>query len=828
MAVTKLPPVPTKPAKQTDLQVTSVERSELFAAQGFARYNPDLLAGRKGGLRIYRKMLDDEQVKAVVDFKSSSIIGRGWEFVFDESTDLDSEERDERVCVMNAMLHNMRGSFTDALRAVLKGTVYGYSLCEKVTDTFEYEGKTWSGITAILPRIIDTETFLFYTNEFGVLDRFIQRIGGKEIELDYRRFVHYVRSPEEDPWYGESDLKAAYRSWFMKDTMIKFWAQFLERMAGGFASISLNDSGITPSSPDYASLQQMVSNLRGTMGVILPRGVTMEMVTPSTTDAYQKAVEFHDLSIAKALLIPNLLGLSNSGQTGAYAQSQTQLEVYLMTIAADTARLEQVLNDQVFKDVGLNNWADGLYPRFKFKHATPEQLRWTVTTWQSLVGANVVVPTEEDEAHLRKLLDMPSRDEDTAPLVTPAQEQAQLDAAHSKDLAVKGQDHQQSMDQQQIDIASKKVANDKAKFTQDRGRSRAEVADIIAAALAKFAHSTNFEAVYDESQHPRDEHGRWTSGGGGGSGSSINRDTLTGTVSKTAGFEKLTNANKHLLLTKYEQAAEAHDQFINDLNTLADGAGLGVMLPPKDDTYGTLKGAERAIAKITNDYAGDPSKIKDLLRATLVVSSPEAAIQAEAAIRSRFTVNELASKNSLDPSFVTIDGYRDAKWIVRTSNGTVAEIQVNVPKMLELKNNGGHDLYKQKEALLRSIPMDRFWTEAEISSYADLNRRSREFYAPADPFSSSLNSAKDTSQPIRMADSRLNGRGGSVSQAQQPGPGEFFPAYAKDTGMPSTLKKGVPAGSSSTTSRNITTPPAKSITQRDDNGNGRDPAGKSP
>lgn len=460
--------------KQTDLQIVSAENTSLFGQKNFERYNPDALAARKGGLAIYTKMLMDEQVKAVADFKRAATLGNGWSFDFTDDVDLPTEERTNRINVMNAMLRQFRGSFVDAMGAILRGTAYGYSLTEKVLHGFEHEGKTYRGVAALLPR--DVSTFKFYTDEYGVLEKFVQTIGARETPMPYERFIHFVRAPEVDAYYGEADLKAAYRAWFLKDTKLKFWAQYLERFAGGFASVNLNDSGVMPGTPDYTALQNFLANMRSTSGVILPRGVTLEMHNAVQTSAYKDAIEFHDLAIAKALLIPNLLGLSNTGTTGAYAQSQTQLEVFFITLAADIRRLEQVLNDQLFTQLGEENWDDGIFPRFKLRTTSGEQIRWIVTTWQGLVGANVVVPTEEDENHLRRLLEMPERTEEDTPLVTPQQEREEAQLKEQNKLARDGQEHQVNHDMQRLRLDEKTAANDadikkkqlnKASFTDE-------------------------------------------------------------------------------------------------------------------------------------------------------------------------------------------------------------------------------------------------------------------------------------------------------------------------------------------------------------------------
>jgi SPP1 gp7 family putative phage head morphogenesis protein len=402
-----------KPKVQPPLTVTSVDGLSAYAfGVRQERYNPDMLAARKGGLRIYQRMQDDEQVKAVLKFKRDAIIGRGYEFVFDE-TKLSKEEQDRRHKVMQQTTRKMAGSFTDGIVGVLKGMTYGYSITEFVTQNIDVDGSQYVGIAKLLSR--DASTFTFYTDDYGTLTRFTQRVGSREIDLDYSRFIHYVQNPEVDTYYGESELKSAYRAWFLKDLDLKLWAAYKERMAGGFMSIELGESGLTPQSPDYQALQSMLTNMRSTMGIILPRGVTAEMHTPGTTDIYEKAVQFHDLAIAKALLIPNLLGLSHTGQTGAYSQSQTQLEAFFMTLATDTERVEQCINDQLFRPLALQNWDDGEFPRFRFKKASEDHVKWVVQSWKDLSAAGAVITTEADERHLRELLDFSQRtDKDEA------------------------------------------------------------------------------------------------------------------------------------------------------------------------------------------------------------------------------------------------------------------------------------------------------------------------------------------------------------------------------------------------------------------------------
>jgi SPP1 gp7 family putative phage head morphogenesis protein len=428
-------------------ELVSWERSDLWQQSANApRATLDDLVQRKG-LPIYERMMVDEQVKAVVYFKRDAILARGWQFKFDEETKLSEDERKSRIDLFNRITCKMDGSFSDALSGISSGRFFGYSLTEKVFQQIEYDGRTFVGIRKLLTR--SPTSFEFYTDEFGVLQKFVQRINGQQQELDIRRFIHYVHGPEWDGYYGRSDLREAYRSWYSKQRAQDLWLLYLERMAGGLLVASIGtESSLTSKSPDYEALKSALSNARSLSSVILPKGVTLEVVSPAVTDQFQSTVTFLDQAIAKALLVPNLLGVSHTGQTGSFSQSQTQLDAFLWTLMADSARLEACLNEQLFRDLGDQNWGDGEYPEFCFKPMSQEQLRWVVDMWGKLTQLQAVVPTDKDEAHVRELLNMPPRDPEATTLADEAAKRNQANGLNPDGTMPPQLDPNKQVDQQ--------------------------------------------------------------------------------------------------------------------------------------------------------------------------------------------------------------------------------------------------------------------------------------------------------------------------------------------------------------------------------------------
>ena len=96
------PPLPAKPAAELPdgaqgkplLGETGWSESLVYAKSKWPKYNPDELMGLKGA-RVYRKMMTDEQVKAVVRFKRDAITGRKWYFEFDAKDLLDANAEEE-------------------------------------------------------------------------------------------------------------------------------------------------------------------------------------------------------------------------------------------------------------------------------------------------------------------------------------------------------------------------------------------------------------------------------------------------------------------------------------------------------------------------------------------------------------------------------------------------------------------------------------------------------------------------------------------------------------------------------------------------------------
>lgn len=373
--------------------------STIYSPGDFEKYNPDSLIARKGPY-VYKKMMQDDQVKAVISFKIAAVCGRKWYFDVDE----EDEQHVEMSDLFARVIDKIEGNFTDNLIKILSATYNGFSITEKVYNTFDYEGKTYWGIKALKLRPYESFNGGFVVDEHGNIEKINQKGLAQEIEIPRDKIIHFIHQPDIDEHYGESDLRACYRSWWSKDIIIKFQNIHLERHASGFIYAKLTKN---IQAPALSKLKTFIENIASRTGAVIPDGVDLETFSPLRTDAYEKAIAQHDKAIAKSVLVPNLLGLTEQGATGSYAQASVHLQAFFWVLDTISSRLQDVLNDQLFRQLALWNFNTADYPRFTFEPISDEQKSNIAKSWADLVQKGAVTKSDSDEAHLRRLVGFP-------------------------------------------------------------------------------------------------------------------------------------------------------------------------------------------------------------------------------------------------------------------------------------------------------------------------------------------------------------------------------------------------------------------------------------
>lgn len=411
--------------------------SSLYGMNDLSRYNPDDLIGRQG-FQIYKRMMKDEQIKAAVRFRRDSTTSRDWAFIYDEESDLSDDEKLLRIKIMTRALLACDGSLKKYLDGVMSSIQHGFSVSEKLFRPFSFHGATYWGLRAM--RLKPFDTFFPEIDEYGELIALRQCVDGKEIDIPLDRVIHHAHNAEEHVFFGQSELREAYRSWWSKDVLIKLENIFLERSAGGFIWAK-STGNMQANSQEFLAMQQALSSVQTKTSMFVPSNIDLHVEQPKDTQAFDRAIKKHDRAMAKALLMPNLLGLTDQGDTGSYSQSQTQMEAYLWMLDSEAAELEETINEQLIKHLCELNFGDDEFPRFTFKPLSDSMAHRAAEVWSNLVAKNAVTKTETDEKYLRELLGMPPMGESK---IDGAEESAGSDESVEIDEAV--EDHEESND----------------------------------------------------------------------------------------------------------------------------------------------------------------------------------------------------------------------------------------------------------------------------------------------------------------------------------------------------------------------------------------------
>ncbi len=346
-----------------DQEQAAVEITAAFRSSS-AVDEDDLLRTR--GERVYDEMLTDAQVQAGLTVKKFGILDADWE-VAPGGEDEASVQAAELV---RFALGRLRGSVTRILLNALDALVHGYSVQEinyALCEQEPWRGMViWQSIKSKPPRLFRLET-----DEYRNLKALYLRIPGEdEKPMPAEKFLIYSYNGSYESPYGRSDLRAAYKHWWAKQLLLKFWLLSLEK----FGSPTVK--GVVPRHvPDTEreELLRVLDRIQQETAVVLPEDVQIELLEGKSPigAAYLQAVQFHNKEIARAIL-GQTLATDEGTRTGSLALGQVHyrvMQLYFRALRRDLA--EQVMEEQLFRRLVELNFAEAKTPRFLWREREP-------------------------------------------------------------------------------------------------------------------------------------------------------------------------------------------------------------------------------------------------------------------------------------------------------------------------------------------------------------------------------------------------------------------------------------------------------------------------
>lgn len=461
-------------------------------------YNPSTLMA-KGGFRLIDEIRRDDQVKAALNLKKLAVIAPGWTVETPpELRDVGGEDWDRRRFVDHQFNH-IEGSFHRVLYDVLSALDYGYSVTEKVYAAGDKHEDEWSGmlnLQALKTRRPHEVTFA--VDQFGTVepDGVLQQQQLGQARMPRDKFLLFAYNGEFGNPYGTSDLESVYRAWYHKKAAYANLAMYLERFGIPPVFLLYDPSAMRPD--QLAALKDVFSNMQSATSAMIPRKTpeSAEIWSPElagqVSSVFIPALDKYNQDIARALLMPQMLGITADVAEGSFSRAQVHFDVFLLVVEHLRHLVaEEVVNEQIIHQLIDLNYGGGPYPVFTFNPITREQQGEILAAWSGLVGAGVVVNQPDDEYHVREMIGFPPVDEEWR-----KQKVAEEEARRQEEL--------EALAAAEAAKAEEPVpgASDEESAPGGEGQPAKKVLPF----------------AFDPDQ-ARDDSGKWTSGGGGGGGS---------------------------------------------------------------------------------------------------------------------------------------------------------------------------------------------------------------------------------------------------------------------------------------------------------------------
>lgn len=338
-------------------------------------------------------MRKDDQIKAVLNIKKDVAINSGWV--------IECEEDQVRTYLEWNLREACDEPFEDSLRQIFSAYDYGFSITEPIfaLDAGKYKLKSL--------RTRPPHSFRFDIDDYGDITTLTQSGTKGDQQLDIKKLIHYVYQPEFCNPFGTSDLLSAHSAWKMKLYTIRFMAIYLERFAGptvvGKYAPNMDQDQIN-------RLFNMLKTIQNSTVLAIPSDSVVEFIQNQRdgSDAYIKAIDYCNMMIARAVLVPDLMGMSGSKTSGgSFALGETQFGTFQKTVESNRSAIARLITLKIIKPLIAANFGEDIDAEFKFSPFTKEDESKYVEIWANAVKGNIYKPNDDEINHFRQVLKFP-------------------------------------------------------------------------------------------------------------------------------------------------------------------------------------------------------------------------------------------------------------------------------------------------------------------------------------------------------------------------------------------------------------------------------------
>lgn len=327
--------------------IASRERSIDFTS-AFSMFLPDpdpVLKKLGKDLKVYKELLGDAHVGAVVDSRKSGVLSLEWE--------IDRGKTKSRQAKLITEFFDTLDIYK-IIREILDAPLFGYKPLEVIWAK--------SGNYILPSKIVGKPTEWFhFSGDNELLFRTRNNWNGEP--LPPMKFLLAQNDATYENPYGKRVLSRCFWPVTFKRGGYKFWAVFLEKYGMPFFV------GKHPRGNDDAQIDKlldMLENMIQDAVAAIPDDSSVEIIESSgksqSSQVYEKFMNFNNMEISKAILGQTLT--TQMQDSGSYAASETHMQVRRDIVDSDKKIVEEVFNSLIKWIFELNFGTQGDIPKF--------------------------------------------------------------------------------------------------------------------------------------------------------------------------------------------------------------------------------------------------------------------------------------------------------------------------------------------------------------------------------------------------------------------------------------------------------------------------------
>lgn len=336
----------------------------------------------------YEKILEDTQVSVAVDILMNFLLSKG--YVITSNSD-DPEDIEIKEFIED-MIDNMDTPFRKVRKDIYTSIVYGYSVLEEVYSLNETNKIVLKGLYGIHMKTLQNQPFI--KNENGELVAIHQQTVNGSCDIPAEKIMLCRFNNKFDELTGQSILNRIHEYPELKDKIITWLVTFLYKHENPvtYAKLANNSAFKT----DVLHMLDEVAEGRTSLTI----GADDELATLESShrgEAFFNALNYFDNLIFRGLFIGTLL-LGDGGQTGSYAQSNTQLKVANTIFDGIHEDIAYDIQTRIDKVVRWNYGVDAKAPIFSFNKFTEKDLTGLLQALQPY-ATSMIIDTESQWFH---------------------------------------------------------------------------------------------------------------------------------------------------------------------------------------------------------------------------------------------------------------------------------------------------------------------------------------------------------------------------------------------------------------------------------------------